>query len=675
MTRQVLFALLSVLTALSCAPALQTRGWAGPDALQIPDPLEYQGYGAVVLFERRDYRKEDLPTTNYTESFHHKAVAILTEDGFDEADPKIYYRKKAEILDFEARTIRPDGTSVFLKPENVFDDEAKDKDGFRVRTFSMPQVSVGSVVEYRYTIRSDIMFSYLSRYVVDDIPVLDYRVTISGPNSIRYAAQTFNSPANWRLETKGKNWKLTYEVKDMLPQDEAESFVGSRRRTMPWWLFVVRQVVSGSQTYGWSTDWSEAIDWRCKALTWGDKDWDAAFDPSLVDVSGCSSVDCKIDRALAWLRENVVFEAWWSWPGRSAREIVESGNGTGVEKARLLRRILEHHGIESHFALTARRHLGLFDPNFPAPTGFNSLVLHVPAQAGIKEPRWLDPVCEYCRQGEVGRYHLGQPAVVMKDKKSAVAAEGEVEAWVEAIAGKKPKLSGVAVVDRVQIRDSDLLIRTDRVHSNRYAMFKRDSVSDYDAEDFEEEASNCITFRSEVGQLKEHEAYAMRSVEPEEYVGVQTEVWEIPGHVVRDGEVLLVPLDFMKTGWDDDFILTNPRHPVTFAYSRRFTQVTDIEAPSGYRFEDLPEAFDAGESPLVVSIRYEPTEAGVRITQKVKTRHGIYPRSLRARFKETMRVLRDQRAISLRLIPDGHSAEGRAAMSRWRGRGHQLSRP
>jgi hypothetical protein len=634
----------------ACASNAPASRWAETDRLVAPKPEDHAGHDAVVLFDHHEIENVSLRSKLFTRKHVHRAVAVLTEDGFDHADAKIYYRKKGKIRDFRARTIRPDGTVVPIEPDNIFDDEAEDTDGYRVRTVQVPKVTVGSTVEYRYTIEADILRPYASFWVVRDIPVLDYRVTIRGPDTIKYAAQTFNSPENWSLDDRGKQWKLTLALQNVEPQPDA-SFSGSWRRTMPWWLFVVRQLVVGANVYDWATDWSEAVDWRCKALTWGDKDYAAGFDPNAVDVSGCEDPACKVDRALVWLRETVVFEAFWSWPGKSAREAVESGNGTGVDKARLLHLILEHHGIQSYFALTARRHQGLFDPNFPSPTGFDSLLLWLPAQDGIDEPLWVDPSCEYCRLGQVGRYHHGQPAVVMQDKEVALSTEGEVEARVEKITGDKPKLSAVGIVDHVEIRGRDLRIRTETIRTKRYAMFRRDGVSEWDAEDFEEAATNYVNFRSKVGVLRAHEPYAMVSLEPETYAGVDSETFDIPGHVVADGEALLVSLDFIKSGWDDDFENENDNLDVTFAYSRRFSHVVDIHAPEGYRFDQLPEDVRAGKSPLVVTIDCERIPSGIRIVRKVKTRHGIYPHTFRDRFEETTQALRDQRALSLRLVP------------------------
>ena len=82
-------------------------------------------------------------------------LKILTEEGKKYADVEIpYERRRFSIADVEGRTIHSDGTSVPFtgKPyDKVLVKTATLR--YQAKVFSMPDVQVGSILEYRYQLR------------------------------------------------------------------------------------------------------------------------------------------------------------------------------------------------------------------------------------------------------------------------------------------------------------------------------------------------------------------------------------------------------------------------------------------------------------------------------------------------------------------------------------------
>ncbi len=126
-----------------------------PDELHMTSIPEVPGAEAVIL--NRDELDDD---DNHMRMFYYR-VKILSEGGIKLGDVELQYDKRSDqfgnsIADISGRTIQPDGTVVPFsgKPHDKL--LYKDKENaYSARVFSMPAVQVGSILEYRYSVRWD----------------------------------------------------------------------------------------------------------------------------------------------------------------------------------------------------------------------------------------------------------------------------------------------------------------------------------------------------------------------------------------------------------------------------------------------------------------------------------------------------------------------------------------
>jgi transglutaminase-like putative cysteine protease len=151
--------MLPVATALAIFAGVAVRGvrsvaaddWLpiSPEELKMTSVPEAPGAPAVILYRQVD-RDDNAKTGNEKDYFR---IKILTEEGRKYGDVEIpYYKEQGNIIAIRARTIRPDGTIA------VFEGKAYDKTIVKARnvrylakTFTLPDVQVGSIIEYRYT--------------------------------------------------------------------------------------------------------------------------------------------------------------------------------------------------------------------------------------------------------------------------------------------------------------------------------------------------------------------------------------------------------------------------------------------------------------------------------------------------------------------------------------------
>ncbi|MEJ0086751.1 MAG: DUF3857 domain-containing protein [Pseudomonadota bacterium] len=115
------------------------------------------------------YRQVDRDDANSTESTYSR-IKILTEEGRKYANVELPYVKGvSRITGLEARVIRPDG-SIADFDGTVYEKPIVKARGVKVmsKTFTLPGVEVGSIVEYRYRRVMPSGWAFNSRWLLSD---------------------------------------------------------------------------------------------------------------------------------------------------------------------------------------------------------------------------------------------------------------------------------------------------------------------------------------------------------------------------------------------------------------------------------------------------------------------------------------------------------------------------
>jgi hypothetical protein len=145
-------ALLASLCTLTCAfPVVLSAQFQSPskEELEMTSDSKAPGADAVYL-----YREEKTDDNLHYHSYYVR-LKVLTEKGKELATVRTpYERRNFKVTDIQGRTIHRDGTVIPLtaKPSDLTDVKTKD---FQVNTmvFTLPNVEVGSILEYRLQIR------------------------------------------------------------------------------------------------------------------------------------------------------------------------------------------------------------------------------------------------------------------------------------------------------------------------------------------------------------------------------------------------------------------------------------------------------------------------------------------------------------------------------------------
>ena len=163
LARVALFSLIFGFSTLAGAIGFQP---VSPDELKMTgDPLA-PGAPAIILFRQVD--RDDNGRTSHEDNYFR--IKILTEEGRKYADVEIpYFKESGNISALKGRTIRPDG-SVANFEGKAFDRAIVKKKGMKymAKTFTLPDVQAGGIIEYFYTIDLSDEYIYDSQWILSN---------------------------------------------------------------------------------------------------------------------------------------------------------------------------------------------------------------------------------------------------------------------------------------------------------------------------------------------------------------------------------------------------------------------------------------------------------------------------------------------------------------------------
>ena len=152
--RAIRYCLLFLATFLASSPLLHAgTDWApvDPGELQMKDLPEQPGAPAFVLFH------EEIDNDQQGSHSVYMRIKVLSEAGRKYADVQIpYFKEEFNISDIHGRTIHPDGSIVEFQGKPFDKVVVKSRNlKVRVKAFTLPDVQVGSILEYKYTLRTE----------------------------------------------------------------------------------------------------------------------------------------------------------------------------------------------------------------------------------------------------------------------------------------------------------------------------------------------------------------------------------------------------------------------------------------------------------------------------------------------------------------------------------------
>jgi hypothetical protein len=165
----MLILLLFVLGVLQRTPSVSAGDeWQpiSPEELKMTTVAEAPGAPAVYLYRQVDRNDSNRAGSEY----NYLRIKILTEEGRSSANIVIPFEKgRINVSGIRARTIRPDGSVVNFDGK-VFENTIEKSKSLKylAKTFTMPEVAVGSIIEYHFNYDFEDNYIFSSHWTLSE---------------------------------------------------------------------------------------------------------------------------------------------------------------------------------------------------------------------------------------------------------------------------------------------------------------------------------------------------------------------------------------------------------------------------------------------------------------------------------------------------------------------------
>ena len=540
-----------------------------------------------VLDEKDSYRYRTVLN-------HYVRIKVFTERGKEtQSKIDIPFRDKDEITDIAGRTIKPDGTIIELKKDAIFERSVIRSSGLKVKvkSFAMPGVEPGVIVEYRWReVLNDHWSNYQRIHFQRDIPVqmvkyyfrpVKNRPGFSSPTML---GRTFNGEPTPVVKEEGgfhsttmTNMPAFREEPRMPPELESRTWMliyyprdGLLRPEMFWKLY-------GMRMYHVFKDDMQVNDEVRKAAA---------------SIMGdASAPEQKLERLQEYCRlkiKNVYDDAsGLSFEERkkvkenkSPSDTLKRGMGTGLDIAMLFAALAGGAGFEARVAMLADRSSIFFDPTFA--NSFFMRTFAIAVRVG-NEWRFYDPASRYVPPGMLRWQKEGQQALIC-DLKESVFVQTPLS---------PPDKSVVRRSATLRLSEDGTLEGDVRIEYTGHFGDEQKEFNDEDtAEVREQTLRDLVKERLSTAEISNIQ---VENVEDPLKPFVHAFHVKVPGYAQRTGKRLFLQPAFFHKGVGPMFPTSERKHPIYFHFPWMEEDRVSIELPQGYALDnaDAPGQFAA----------------------------------------------------------------------------------
>ncbi|MBR4721886.1 MAG: DUF3857 domain-containing protein [Muribaculaceae bacterium] len=316
-------------------------------------------------------------------------IKVLKEDGVEWGDVDFTYHNTGDIRDRNEKVDGISATSYNLENGKTIKAKLENKDIFHERVsdrtkrvkFSVPNVKVGTVIEYKYTITSEIMSELRSWYAQSSIPVLyshfelnipeffDFKYDIRGPHplnvkrdvgvmSIPYGIGQAENIRSFKIEFEGNKAPSMKDVPYLWCVDDFLSHVD----------FTLTQVNFFGRIQNLAQTWRDVDD-----LLFNKSDQSGFLkmknpfkdEMASLQLDECKTNAEKVARIMVFVSKKIKWNREYSLFATDVKKSVSNGEGNNVTINYILMSMMRDVGIDCKPVLLSTRGNGriLYNPS------------------------------------------------------------------------------------------------------------------------------------------------------------------------------------------------------------------------------------------------------------------------------------------------------------------------
>jgi transglutaminase-like putative cysteine protease len=553
--------------------------------LDLSDPalkapvVEKDADAEVIFWDVRldDHLIDGLAFYNYLR------IKVFTERGRAlESKVDITFAGNFQIENIAARTIKPDGTIVDLNRDDIFDRTIVKLGGAKVKakSFAMPGVEVGSIIEYRWhEIRPQRIAYYIRLPFQRDIPVRHVTYHFRPSARVRGAMRLayFHMPPTDLMKEKNNFYSLTMTS---VPAFREEPHMPPEDEVRPWMLvYYVRAGTPINKEKFWQDLGKQAYEIFKPSIKVNDEVRRAAREA----VGSATTDEEKLQRLFDYCRRKIknvnslssgmtAEERADRKQNKSPEDTLKSGEGNGFEINALFAALAAGAGCDARIILLSDRSDTFFDPGFPDPY-FLSLI-SIAVKVGDKW-RFLDPGSEYVSYGMLRWQEEGEDALV-PDPSTPFFLNTPMSPPEES---KETRSANLRLTQEGTV-EGDVRIE----YTGHLAVAMKKTNDDESPIQREQTLRDAVKKQMATAELSDvHIENVTDPVKPFVYVYHV----RVPGYAELTGKRIFLQPAFFQHGLGPVFSARDRKNNIYFAYPWSEQDEVTIELPGGYALESL----------------------------------------------------------------------------------------
>ncbi len=594
---------------------------------------------AVILRYDETFSMKAFKTQVYTEYLVHSSIKVLTEAGLGAADLSLISYKNAELQEVSARVVKKDGRTIEVDPERILEEDIIiDGEALRRTVMRVPQVEVGSVIEFYYLYYTDGYRRFIRRFLPTNLPVQEYNLDFTMGQNIVFEVRSYNTDQQPQIERDGKGYHFTLHAEN-IPKQKKETFGPDGTLSEPWWVMSTKRVGD----YWVNEDWDTAMrNYAEELMLDHDDEYVDDFDPDLDDSACGGDVLCKVKLGLDYVRKTVTYygdEEWWQIT--ALPKVVKKGKATNQEINLLLYTVLDSMGVKVRLGAVNRYLTRGHDFTLPLSLWFNHTIVFVEPQAGFTRRLAVDASCEYCKPGQLPWWSRDVKGMWVEPYQNVT---GRIAAKTELYGLPSLKMKGGArraVLDVKLGADGKADIDLSRSWRGPSARGRiRDTIQNTPQELADEaQAFSKTRFKSARGTTVAQPLTCDRfTASCTQRVSARAETLG-----VQSGNDLIVPLTVMHNHLDGVFNTDQRQYDIFLQFAETEAETMHLHVPPGYRIKSLPPEVKQDGEAFRYALSVRPTTDGVDITRRLDLKRGRYNKKYYAKLAGPVRAFEQAR--------------------------------
>ena len=561
---------------------------------------------------------EDAGSTYQTVLQHYLRIKIFNERGgeqFSKIDIPYFKTRSFDvrIKDIAARTIKPDGSIVELKSEDIFEREIVKGDGLKVKakSFAVPGIAPGVIIEYRWReIRGGISYHQKLEFA-REIPIhlVQYHLkAVPDPNYLLHG-QAFNGKNTPFI--KEKDGYYTTSMSNV-PSFKEEPQMPSEYSVRPWLLlYYTPDTAKTDPAKFWKEHGKQVYEAHKNLMKVNDQIQQATTQA----IGDATTPEQKTERIFNFVRSKVknIYDDSLNLSSEQLKNMkanktpadtLERGQGTGHDINMLFAAMATAAGLEARVAEICPHTNGNFNINFADDYFMQTEDIAIKINDQWK---FFDPASKYIPFGMLVWAEEGSAALIT-DPKESIFVETPIstpEKSLEKRTGKFKLLEDGTLEGEVRMEFT----------GNIGAYYKE--YNDDDAQQKREETLKNLV-KANILSSAEVSDIKIQNVDDPDKPFVYAFKISVPGYATKTGKRLFIQPNVFERGAKPVFETTTRHYDVQFRYPYSEQDDIVIELPNGYKLEspDAPATVEDGQKIGSNNIKISVTKDGKTLIYK-----------------------------------------------------------